>query len=92
MAITNNQKISFSVLIFIALIAQSQCQFESGASEFQDDEIIRYYINDQASNFIYGDKGVENYFSMITKSRRAFKCPIDHPFTKDGISCFQCTV
>lgn len=52
----------------------------------------RYYINDAVSNYIYGEKGVENYFNMVTGPAVAIKCPVDRPFTSDGRTCFQCTL
>lgn len=43
-----------------------------------------FYINDSVSNFIYGTKGIENYFESITKPDNAIKCPFHKPFTTNG--------
>lgn len=82
---------SIKIVILIALPFLIQSNFFHAQSE---DPVpnSRYYINDAVSNYIYGENGVEKYFSMLTSSALAIKCPIDKPFTADGITCFQCTL
>jgi len=83
--------IVFVIVCLLASLPARSLAFDFPSHKAQTKPAV-FYINDGVSNFIYGNKGLEKYFSMITSSTLAIKCPLEKPFTADGHTCFQCTV
>ena len=80
--------LSFASLVSPTHLRDSHLFFDNHVQA----DSVSYYSNDAVSNYLYGEKGIENYFNSITKARVATKCPVGKPFTADGKVCFQCTV
>ena len=85
---------TIGLLSFISLVSSTHLRDSHQLidNHLQADTSVSYYINDAVSNYLYGEKGIENYFNSITKIAVGTKCPLNKPFTADGKACFQCTV